>query len=63
MDLSKVFDTINHDLWIAKLKAYGFSKEALALMESYLKNGNKSCRLTISLVQKEMLTQGYHRAL
>ena len=38
MDLSKPFDTINHDLLVAKLKAYGFSKEALKLMKSYLKN-------------------------
>ena len=37
MDLSKAFDTINHDLMIAKLKAYGFSKDALNFMESYLK--------------------------
>ena len=38
MDLSKAFDTINHDLVITKVKAYGFSKEALKLMKSYVKN-------------------------
>ena len=38
MDLSKAFDTINHDLLLAKLKAYGFSLNAVELMRSYLKN-------------------------
>ena len=38
MDLSKAFDTLNHDLLLAKLKAYGFSKQALSFMCSYLKN-------------------------
>ena len=38
MDLSKAFDTINHDLVIAKLKAYGFSTNALLFMLSYVKN-------------------------
>ena len=38
MDLSKAFDTINHDRLLAKLKAYCFSKQALSFVCSYLKN-------------------------
>ena len=36
MDLSKVFDCVNHNLLIAKLHAYGFSDSALHLIKSYL---------------------------
>ena len=36
MGLSKAFDTINHELLIAKLYAYGFSKDALKLIISYI---------------------------
>ena len=38
MDLSKAFDTINHDLLIAKLHAYGFEKSAPKLLLNYLSN-------------------------
>ena len=37
-DLSKAFDCLNHDLLIAKLKAYGFSLPALRLIHDYLLN-------------------------
>ena len=36
MDLSKAFDTINHELLIAKLEAYGFEESALEIVYSYL---------------------------
>ena len=38
IDLSKAFDTLNHELLIAKLHAYGFDKKALKLIHSYLSN-------------------------
>ena len=38
VDLSKAFDTINHSLLLAKLKAYGFSNQALSLLQSCLCN-------------------------
>ena len=36
MDLSKAFDSINHQLLNAELYAYGFSKDALKLINSYM---------------------------
>ena len=36
MDLSKAYDSIRHDLLIAKLSAYGFSQKAIHFMYSYL---------------------------
>ena len=38
MDLSKAFDTINHELLIAKLHAYSFEKSVLKLFLNYLSN-------------------------
>ena len=36
IDLSKAFGTINHELLIVKLQAYGFSTEAPEVLLSYL---------------------------
>ena len=37
MDLSKAFDSIHHNLLIAKMHAYGFSTDAVTFFYSYLK--------------------------
>ena len=39
MNLSKVFNTINHDLLLAKLKYYGFSENPLTLSCIMSQNG------------------------
>ena len=50
MDLSKAFDTLNHDLLIAKLGAYGFETDALRYMKSYLKNKKQRVKVNKLLV-------------
>ena len=41
----KAFDTINHDLMIAKSGAYGFSQDALQYTRSYLTNRRQRVRV------------------
>ena len=45
MYLSKAFETINHQLLLAKLHAYGFSKQALAIICSYLSNRKQRIKI------------------
>ena len=61
MVLSKAFDCIRHDLLIAKLHAYGFSREALLLAYSYLENRQQRVKINDSFSSYKHLRFGVPR--
>ena len=58
MDPSKSFDTLNHDLLIAKLGSYGFETDALRYMKSYLTNRKQRVRVNKTFSEWERITTG-----
>ena len=57
MDLSKAFDTLNHELLVAKLGAYGFDKSALSIIHDYLTNRWQRTKINTSFSSwTELLT-------
>ena len=58
MDLSKAFETINHELLIAKLYAYGFSKDALKLINSYMSDRWQRTKIDKSFSSWSALLKG-----
>ena len=58
MDLSKAFDTIKHDLLIAKLHAYGFEKKSLKLVYRYLNNRSHRTKINNDFSSWQELIQG-----
>ena len=58
MDLSKAFDTINHELLIAKLQAYGFYKASLNIISDYLSNRWQKTKISDNFSSWAELVQG-----
>ena len=58
MDLSKAFDTINHELMIAKLSAYGLGKTSLNIILSYLSNRWQRTKINTTFSSWSQLLQG-----
>ena len=57
MDLSKAFDTLNHELLIEKLIAHNFNNESLNLIRSYLINRWQRSKINKSLSRWTELLQ------
>ena len=58
MNLSKAFDTINHDFLLAKMHAFGFSKKVLNLMCSYLKNRKERLQTNSNFIAAKTIIAG-----
>ena len=57
-DLSKAFDCLNHELLTAKLEAYGFDKESLAYIYSYLSDRKQRTKVNTSFSEWENISSG-----
>ena len=53
MNLSKAFDTMDHDLLTAKLGAYGFQEDALVLMKSYFTKRQQRVAMSSNFSMRE----------
>ena len=55
MELSKAFDTLNHNFLLAKLHAYSFTTESLKLIKSNSTNCCQKTKLLIGVPQGSVL--------
>ena len=58
LDLSKAFDTVDHELLILKLEKYGFGVQSIGLIESYLSNRYSVTYFDSKQSKKERLLSG-----
>ena len=51
IDLKKAFDTVDHDILLAKLRKYGVDNLELAWFTSYLTNRKQFCKVKRDMFQ------------
>ena len=60
-DLSKAFDCLPHELLISKLLAYGFDKNSLNLIHSYLSNRKQITKKKTDIVSGARYCSEFHK--
>ena len=58
MDLSKAFDSLNHDLLSTKLEAYDLDNNAVGFVRSYLTNRLQRCKINNSFSEWAKISAG-----
>ena len=58
IDLSKALDSINHNLLLAKLSAYGVTEDALQLLRSYLTDRKQHVKIDGNLSDWQIMKCG-----
>ena len=58
MDLSKAYDCLPHDLLIAKLAAYGFGPNSLALISNYLSQRKQRVKVGSTFSEWQKIVSG-----
>ena len=58
MDISKAFDTLNYNLLLRKLKAYGFNKNVLTFIQSYFTNGHQRTKVGNKFSKLRIISTG-----
>ena len=61
LDLSKAFDTLNHNILLHKLKHYGLSKNSTGLITNYLENRTQYVTLIMLIQTIKKFLLMYHR--
>ena len=59
MDLSKALDSLNHELLISKLKAYGLESNSVTFMKNYLTNRLQRCKINNSVSEWGKVLNGF----
>ena len=58
MDLSKAFDVIDHDLLLAKLKAYGVEERSFVLFKDYLSGRQQRVKIGDTFSNRKGVIRG-----